>query len=93
MVAALAPLHGAVELKEVASGSFAAHGPFTFVTARRAREAGLQALRGAGSGRIEIDCSGISSSDSAGMAVLLDWLATARQSGRSLHYVNLPGQV
>jgi hypothetical protein len=27
------------------------------------------------------------------MTVLLDWLAYAKCSGRSLHYGNLPGQV
>jgi hypothetical protein len=27
------------------------------------------------------------------MTVLLDWLAFAKRSGRSLHFSNLPGQV
>jgi len=101
---AIAP-GGAVELKEAAPGQFAVHGPLTFATARKARDTGLAALRaiaagddravreGIPNGEIGIDCSGITSSDSAGMTVLLDWLAFAKSSGRSLRYAGLPEQL
>jgi phospholipid transport system transporter-binding protein len=82
-----------VELKESSPGKLAAHGPLTFATARRAREAGLAALGAGSSHDIVIDCSGITSSDSAGMTVLIDWLAEAKRAGRSLRYINLPEQV
>jgi phospholipid transport system transporter-binding protein len=84
---------GAVELTETSPGQFAARGPLTFATARSARERGLAVLDGTASKDIHVDCAGISSSDSAGMTVLLDWLAFAKRSGRSLHYGNLPDQV
>jgi phospholipid transport system transporter-binding protein len=91
----------AVELKESSPGRFAAHGPLTFATARSARDSGLAAFGtgngtgnpGGNPGAIEVDCSGITASDSAGMAVLLDWLAIAKRSGRSLHFGGLPRQV
>ena len=83
----------AVELTETSPGQFAARGPFTFATARLAREHGLAVLGATASKDIHVDCGGISSSDSAGMTVLLDWLAYAKCSGRSLHYANLPDQV
>jgi phospholipid transport system transporter-binding protein len=83
----------AAELQEEAPGKFAARGALTFATARRARESGLAAFGAAGSREIEVDCSGIISSDSAGMTVLLDWLAIARRAGRSMHFASLPGQV
>jgi phospholipid transport system transporter-binding protein len=83
----------AVELAETSPGQFAARGPFTFATARLARERGLAVLGAATVKDIHVDCAGISSSDSAGMTVLLDWLAYAKCSGRSLHYANLPDQV
>jgi phospholipid transport system transporter-binding protein len=86
---AAAPL----ELTERAPGKFAARGPLVFATATPARLKGLAALDAAGSKAVEIDCSGITSSDSAGMTVLLDWLSAAKHSGRSLHYANLPEQV
>jgi phospholipid transport system transporter-binding protein len=83
----------AVELQESSPGKFVARGPLTFATARLARQSGLAAFAAAGSRQIEVDCSGITSSDSAGMAVLLDWLAFAKRTGRSLHFTNLPEQV
>ena len=83
----------AVELKESAPGKFTATGPLTFATARRARESGLAAFGAAGPREIKVDCGGITSSDSAGMTVLLDWLAIARCSGRSMQFGSLPEQV
>ena len=60
-----------------------ARGALTFATARSARKQGLAALRSAGR-ELTIDCSTISQTDSAGLAVLLDWLAEARRLGNSL---------
>jgi phospholipid transport system transporter-binding protein len=82
-----------VELVESSPGKFDATGPLTFVTATRARTAGLAAFGATSARRIEVDCSGITASDSAGMTVLLDWLAFAKHSGRSLHFGSLPAQV
>jgi phospholipid transport system transporter-binding protein len=96
MAAVVAPspaAAAAVELKETSPGKLTARGPFTFATAKRAREMGLAALRATNSRELEIDCGGISSSDSAGMTVLLDWLSVARQSGRSLRFLSLPEQL
>ncbi len=83
----------AVELTETSPGQFAARGSFTFATARLARDRGLAVLGATAAKDIQVDCAAISSSDSAGMTVLLDWLAFARCSGRSLRYANLPDQV
>jgi phospholipid transport system transporter-binding protein len=80
-------------LEESAPGKFAARGALTFPTARRARELGLAALRASSASGLQVDCSGITHSDSAGMTVLLDWLSFAKRGGRSLQYDNLPAQV
>jgi phospholipid transport system transporter-binding protein len=66
------------------------HGSLIFRTARVAREEGMQKFRTCGARACEVDCSGITASDSAGLSVLLDWLAVAKRDGRSLRYVNLP---
>lgn len=79
-----------LELTEGEPGRFVARGALTFATARRGREVGLAAFGAARSRDLLVDCAGISTSDSAGMTVLLDWLAFAKQSGRSLHFSNLP---
>ncbi len=66
-----------------------ARGALTFATARLARKQGLMALRNAGR-ELSIDCGAISQADSAGLAVLLDWLAEARRAGCALHLLHLP---
>jgi phospholipid transport system transporter-binding protein len=83
---------GAFRLVAGADGRFAAEGALTFATARRARELGEQIVAGAG-GALEIACAGITASDSAGLAVLLDWLGAARRAGRTLRYTQLPPDV
>ncbi len=77
------------EICAASTGRLTASGALTFATARRARAQGLDALRNASGGLI-IDCAAISQVDSAGLAVLLDWLAAARHAGRSLRYEQLP---
>jgi phospholipid transport system transporter-binding protein len=71
-------------------GALAARGPLTFADARVARQLGLQALAGATREALQIDCALVTAADSAGLAVLLDWLAAAKRSGRSLHFAHLP---
>lgn len=71
-------------------GRFAARGALTFANARRARSEGLQALRTSSARDLEVDCSGITHSDSAGLAVLLDWMAIMKREGRPLCFASLP---
>jgi phospholipid transport system transporter-binding protein len=73
-------------------GNLAAHGPLTFATARAARLLGLSALKDAPQVR-QIDCAGVNACDSAGLAVLLDWLAAAKLAGRSLSFTGLPSEL
>jgi phospholipid transport system transporter-binding protein len=78
------------EIITVADGKLQVRGALTFATARRAREEGLKALAASAARELEMDCSGITASDSAGLTVLLDWLALAKKQGRSLRFLNLP---
>jgi len=78
------------EIREAAAGRFEVRGALTFATARRAREQGLHAIRTSSARELEMDCGGVAVSDSAGLTVLLDWLAHAKREGRSLRFVNLP---
>ena len=91
-MAFIPPRHATrVEVTEVTPDHLAVSGALTFDTARRAREAGLR-LMGASQSRepIEIDCADVKESDSAGLAVLIDWLAQATKAGRTIRYANLP---
>ncbi len=78
-------------LEAGAGGALRARGPLTFATARAARLAGLALMAAApAQPALVMDCAGIDAADSAGLAVLLDWLATAKASGHALRYVGLP---
>jgi len=81
----------AVEVVEAAPGRLAVRGALTFPTARRARELGVAHVGRGGAWRI--DCSGVTAADSAGLAVLLDWLAAAARSGGALGYDGLPAEL
>lgn len=72
-----------------AENRYAVSGPLTFATARRALQAGLDAFSGA-TGPIDVDFAGVGAADSAGLAVLIEWLAWARRSRRELRYSGLP---
>lgn len=84
---------GSIALEESTAGQFRARGRMTFGTASVARETGMRVFAASSARDVQVDCGGITASDSAGMTVLLDWLAFAKTSGRSLHYRNLPEQV
>ncbi len=90
--AAALPAAGAtaLQLARGADGNVRVHGPLTFATARRALALGRESLGASGAQALEIDCSGVTTCDSAGLAVLLEWLGLAKQAGRHLHYTQLP---
>jgi len=85
-----APGASAFEVVTSGPGRLAMRGALTFANARRARNDGLQALHGSSARDLEIDCAGITQSDSAGLAVMLDWMAIMKREGRPLRFANLP---
>jgi phospholipid transport system transporter-binding protein len=80
---------GAFRLTPLGDARLAAAGPLTFATARHASARG-EALLAAAPAVREIDCSGVTGADSAGLTVLIDWLGMARRTGRHLRYTHLP---
>jgi phospholipid transport system transporter-binding protein len=89
-VAGGAAVPATFEIEVTSPGRFAARGALTFANARRARSEGLHVLRTSSARDLEIDCSGIAHSDSAGLAVLLDWMAIMKREGRPLCFARLP---
>ena len=81
---------GTFEIVVTSPGRFAARGTLSFANARRARSEGLHALRTSTARDLEVDCSGIAHSDSAGLAVLLDWMAIMKKEERPLRFTGLP---
>jgi phospholipid transport system transporter-binding protein len=79
-----------VGISEASEGRVTVTGDLTFASARDARQLGILVLEGSRAQRIAIDCSGVTRADSAGLAVLLDWLAWGRRKSRVVALENLP---
>lgn len=68
-----------------------ASGELDFATAAAALAAGDVLL--ATGPRWTVDLSGVTSGDSAGVAVLLEWLSSAAARGATLRFESIPGQM
>ena len=82
-----------VGISEAAAGRIVVTGELTFATARDARQIGTLVLESSRATTLVIDCAGVARADSAGLAVLLDWLSWARRKSRSLKLENLPASL
>jgi phospholipid transport system transporter-binding protein len=65
-------------------------GPLTFATAAAVWRDGLRALEACDGRLIDIDCAGIERADSAGLAVLIEWLAWGARCDRQVRLQSLP---
>lgn len=88
--AAASAVRGEARVAELQPGRVAVTGELTFASAREARQLGLTVLASSRADRIVVDCAGVTRADSAGLAVLLDWLAWSRRQSRPVHLENLP---
>jgi phospholipid transport system transporter-binding protein len=82
-----------VGISEPTRGRVIVTGELTFATARDARQLGVLVLESSAADQIVVDCSGVTRSDSAGLAVLLDWLAWGRRRSRRVSLQNLPASL
>ena len=82
-----------VGISEPTSGRIVISGELTFASARDARQLGLLVLDSSRAERIVIDCSAVTRADSAGLAVLLDWLAWGRRKSRPVSLEKLPASL
>jgi phospholipid transport system transporter-binding protein len=82
-----------VEITEPAAGRIVVTGELTFASARDARQLGVLVLEGSRAPRLVIDCSGVTRADSAGLAVLLDWMAWGRRKSRPVSLEHLPASL
>jgi phospholipid transport system transporter-binding protein len=81
----------AFALEQSADGSFLACGRMTYANAAAVLENGLGVLRA--SQTCIVDLTAVQETDSAGLAVLLEWRADAIKRGASLRYRNIPAQI
>jgi phospholipid transport system transporter-binding protein len=83
----------AATLLETSAGRYALRGSLAFATARVVHEKGRNVILGASTGVLEFDCGGLIHTDSAGVAVLIDWLAVAKHRGQRLRYLGISDSV
>ena len=66
-------------------------GSLHFTTVTSLLPVGVEAIE---SGRCEvIDLASVTTSDSSGLALLIEWLSVAKSAGRKLRYDNIPVQL
>jgi phospholipid transport system transporter-binding protein len=78
-------------IEQAAEGRLVATGELSFETAAHALRQGDAHLKRGGTW--VVDLAGVESGDSAGLAVLIEWLATARASGAAVRYERVPEQM
>lgn len=72
-------------------GRLVLSGELSYETVVRVRGEAESLLEGAES--IQVDLQDISRSDSAGLALLVDWMRTAKRLGKAIQFLNIPQQM
>lgn len=78
-------------LTDLGEGRFALSGDMSFATAERILRKG-ERLFGQHT-QIEIDLSGVEKADSAGLALLLEWITWANHTVREIRFVAIPERI
>ena len=73
---------------EEVPGRYALSGAFGFATARRILAEGSAAF--ADHPSVVVDLAGVTQADSAGLAVLLEWVTWAHREGREIRFQQIP---
>lgn len=79
------------DLEDLGEGRFAVKSDLTFKFATSLLSQSKQQFPG--HARIYVDMSGVRQSDSAGLALLLEWVSWARHYEREIVYENIPAQL
>ena len=79
------------ELSDLGDGRFALLGDMSFDSAEQIRRASQKIFDGQPS--IELDLSGVEKTDSAGLALLLEWISWASSSEVALRFLAIPEKV
>lgn len=73
-------------------GSYRVSGVLDAVTAPRLLRESAERFRAADD-ELQIDLGGVQESDSAGLALLLEWLRVAKQRNQRVRFANVPAQL
>ena len=78
-------------LEAVAAGRLKLVGDLSFRSVPRLLEASLDMIREVP--EITVDLADVERSDSAGVALLVQWMREVRSQGKSITYLNIPSQM
>ena len=79
------------ELKDLGEGRFKLDGEMNFDTAERilrSSEVPFEQYT-----RLEVDLSGVTDADSAGLALLLEWITWANHTVREIRFISIPERI
>jgi len=79
------------ELKDLGEGRFELSGEMTFETAERILLESEEPFEQ--HTRIEVDLAGVTRADSAGLALLLEWITWANHTVREIRFLSMPERV
>jgi phospholipid transport system transporter-binding protein len=79
------------EIQDFGDGRFAVRGKLQFETVSDALSESMEMF--APFSELEIDLSGVTDADSAGLALLLEWVHWAKASAREIRFNNIPQQI
>lgn len=85
------PAGAQARLEPLGGGRYALSGELDLDNVAALLAEGERAFRGQAA--VEVDLGGVTTSDSAGLALLLEWVAAVRSAGGQLHYRALPPQL
>lgn len=79
-------------IKETGNGQFAVEGELSKLTVPSVWRDSNSLILGA-TQNLVIDLKEVTRTDSAGLALLLEWMTLARKKGLQIHFRNLPAQL
>jgi len=82
---------GPARLEALGDGRFKIYGALDAGTATDLLKRSQEAFKGASA--LEIDLANVPEGDSAGLALLIEWLRLAKQRQQTIHFKNVPPQI
>ncbi len=79
------------EITDLGNGHYAIAGDLTFATAGDVLEQSKEMF--SDHTQIEVDLAGVGQADSAGLALLLEWVNWAKHDVREIKYLNTPREI
>jgi phospholipid transport system transporter-binding protein len=79
------------DLKDLGGGKFALDGEMTFQTAGQILRVSERVF--SEHSRLEIDLSGVTETDSAGLALMLEWITWSNHTVREIRFINTPPKI